>query len=47
MAFARGVESQQIVARMVNRISEAPAEECGRRCDGEQNGTRDLGADGA
>jgi transposase len=29
----------------IERISEASAEECGRRRDGEQDGTHDLGAD--
>jgi hypothetical protein len=37
----------QIAARVVDGINEASAEECGRRRDREQNGTYDLGADGA
>jgi hypothetical protein len=33
-------------ARVVERINQASAQECGRRGDGEQDGTHDLGADG-
>ena len=30
----------------LTKLMQAPAEECGRRGDGEQDGTNDLGADG-
>ena len=42
-----GAHPQQSTARMVDRISEASAKECGRGGDGEQIGTHDLGADSA
>jgi transposase len=42
---SRGTDAQQIPTRVVDRISEAPAPECGCRRDGEQDGTHDLGFD--
>ena len=43
---ARRTDAQQITTRVGNCIGEASAKECGRRSDGEQDGTHDLGADG-
>jgi len=42
---AHGTDAQQIPTPVVDRISEAPPQECGRRRDGEQDGTHDLGFD--
>jgi hypothetical protein len=37
-----GADAQQIVARVVNRISEASAKECGRGRDSRTQGPRGL-----